>query len=156
MGLMDRLRGKRDEGAAAEVSSAEAAAAVNPSLDLTEPHPAAAPGPSARQQQFSKTFGVAPSEQLYNPYDGAPPHMATCLLPFPIWLQNPSRVGCLPLYGSAAGLGAALQVAVSPAAAAAASACCLHLLLPAACHLPCLLASVPSCCWQALQPRQIA
>jgi len=70
MGIFDRLRGKRED-AAAEVSSAEAAAAVSPSLDLTEaPAPAAVPGPSARQQQFTKTFGVAASDQLYNPYEG--------------------------------------------------------------------------------------
>lgn len=74
MGIFDRLRGKRED-AAAEVSSAEAAAAVSPSLDLTEhaaaPPAAAAPGPSARQQQFTKQFGVAASEGLYNPYEGA-------------------------------------------------------------------------------------
>lgn len=68
MGIFDRFRGKRED-AAAEISSAEAANAVSASsLDLTE-H-AAAPGPSARQQQFSKQFGVAPSDQLYNPYEG--------------------------------------------------------------------------------------
>ena len=66
MGIFDRLRGKRED-AAAEVSSAEAAAAVSAtSLDLhTE---AAAPAPSA---SFSKEFGVAANEQLYNPYEGA-------------------------------------------------------------------------------------
>lgn len=70
MGIFDRLRGKRED-AAADMSSAEAAAAVSPSLDLTEaPVPAASPGPSSRQQQFTQTFGVAPSEQLYNPYEG--------------------------------------------------------------------------------------
>ncbi|EFN51953.1 hypothetical protein CHLNCDRAFT_139623 [Chlorella variabilis] len=68
MGIFDRLRGKRED-AAAEVSSAEAAAQVSPSLDLTE-GPAAGPGASARQQTFQKTFGVAPSDQLYNPYEG--------------------------------------------------------------------------------------
>ena len=70
MGLFDRLRGKAksDDDAAAGVSSAEAAAAVSPSLDLTEQH--AAPGPSARQQAFTKQFGVGTSEQLYNPYEG--------------------------------------------------------------------------------------
>lgn len=68
MGIFDRLRGKRED-AAAEMSSAEAAAAVSPSLDLTEA-PAAVPGPSSRQQNFQKTFGVAPSDQLYNPYEG--------------------------------------------------------------------------------------
>ena len=71
MGIFDRLRGKRED-AAAEMSSAEAAAAVSPSLDLTEHAGAPAQaGPSARQQQFTKTFGVPASEQLYNPYDGA-------------------------------------------------------------------------------------
>ncbi|PSC70793.1 chlorophyllide a oxygenase [Micractinium conductrix] len=70
MGIFDRLRGKRED-AAAEMSSAEAAAAVSPSLDLTEHAGAPAQaGPSARQQQFTKTFGVPASEQLYNPYDG--------------------------------------------------------------------------------------
>lgn len=70
MGLFDRLRGKAksEDDAAAGVSSAEAAAAVSPSLDLTEQP--AAPGPSARQQAFSKQFGVAASEELYNPYEG--------------------------------------------------------------------------------------
>lgn len=69
MGIFDRLRGKRED-AAAEVSSAEAAAAVSASsLDLTEVAPAPA-GPSSRQQQFTKQFGVAPSEELYNPYEG--------------------------------------------------------------------------------------
>lgn len=70
MGLFDRLRGKAksEDDAAASMSSAEAAAAVSPSLDLTEQP--AAPGPSARQQAFSKQFGVAASEELYNPYEG--------------------------------------------------------------------------------------
>lgn len=67
MGIFDRLRGKRED-AAAEVSSAEAAAQVSPSLDLTEAAPAAAPTTS-RQQEFSKQFGVAASDQLYNPYE---------------------------------------------------------------------------------------
>jgi hypothetical protein len=69
MGLMDRLRGKRED-ASAQVSSAEAAAAVSPSLDLTEAPAAPVAGPSSREQTFQKTFGVAPSEQLYNPYEG--------------------------------------------------------------------------------------
>ncbi|KAI7841779.1 hypothetical protein COHA_004644 [Chlorella ohadii] len=68
MGIFDRLRGKRED-AAAEVSSAEAAAQVSPSLDLTEAAPTALPSTS-QQQQFGKQFGVAPSEQLYNPYEG--------------------------------------------------------------------------------------
>ncbi len=67
MGIFDRLRGKRED-AAAEVSSAEAAAQVSPSLDLTEAAPTALPSTS-QQQQFGKQFGVAPSEQLYNPYE---------------------------------------------------------------------------------------
>lgn len=68
MGIFDRLRGTRETDAAAEVSSAEAAAQVSPSLDLTEAAPAAVPSTS-QQPQFGKQFGAAPSEQLYNPYE---------------------------------------------------------------------------------------
>lgn len=67
MGIFDRLRGKREEPA--DMSSAEAAAAVSPSLDLTEA-PTPSFGASTRQKDFEKTFG-APAEQLYNPYEGA-------------------------------------------------------------------------------------
>lgn len=74
--MFARLLGKKKDDAA-EVSSAEAAAGVSPNLDLTEhsaaPGAATAPavaGPSARQQAFTKQFGVSASDQLYNPYDG--------------------------------------------------------------------------------------
>lgn len=66
--MFKRFLGKKEDDAASEVSTAQAAAAVSPTLDLTEA--AAAPGPSSRQQQFSKTFGVPSSESLYNPYEG--------------------------------------------------------------------------------------
>lgn len=68
MGIFDRLRGKRED-AAAEVSSAEAAAQVSPSLDLTEAAPSALPSTSQQPQFGKQTFGAAPSEQLYNPYE---------------------------------------------------------------------------------------
>lgn len=77
------------------MGSAEAAAAVSPSLDLTEaPVPAASPGPSSRQQQFTQTFGVAPSEQLYNPYEGGPP-IWSWARPLFAARRNPFFVDCM-------------------------------------------------------------
>jgi hypothetical protein len=91
MGIFDRFKGKRDDPAAG-MSSAEAAAAVSPSLDLTE-RPSAPAGPSSRSQEFQKTFGVAPSDSLYNPYEGALPPAKLTLTMHVHALSYPARRG---------------------------------------------------------------
>jgi hypothetical protein len=85
--MFSRFRGKRED-AAAEVSSSEAAAAVSPSLDLTEAPAAVPASSSARSQEFTKTFGVSPSDQLYNPYEGARRHVMP---------HHPAHPPCGPL-----------------------------------------------------------
>jgi hypothetical protein len=71
MGIFDRLRGGKKEAAEepSALNDAAAAAAVSPTLDLTE-HASASSQTDASAKVLS--FDKSEATRLYNPYDGEP------------------------------------------------------------------------------------